>query len=345
MQKKAIVYLMHNSSEQLDLWVQYLSSESIELVTISQDKDIVQTLEKISDDNLPSLILVETSIQSPSTKLLQCSNLTRWCKDNHPSIKVVFLTMRQEPEITKVEQRWADRQGALCILPKINLLNLQDQFRQIYEFLNLELPAIDVVPKAPVIDVINITQSALGQAQLLIKKKDFTGAMSQLKEVIKHNRENLEAYLLCGEIYTELKNLEKAIQAYSQVISLNPQYFISYYKRGLTYNSLKNYHAAIADFNQLISLESGYAEAYNARGIARKEIGDLDGAKLDYDQAIALKPNFAEVYLNRGMLLYSLGEQTKARQDYDEAVRLDPQYEGSFFSWANNSVMKGLSIF
>lgn len=344
MQKKAIVYLMHNSNEQLDLWRQYLPSENVELVTVSQDRDIVQILDNTSEESLPSLIIVETSIQSPNTKLLQSSNVTRWCKDNQSSIKVVFLTMRQESEITKVEQRWADRQGALCILPKIDLQNLQDQFKRIYGFLNLELPTINIVPKAPVVDVENITQSALGQAQLLIKKKDFTGAMNQLKTVIKHNRENLDAYLLCGEIYTELKNLEKAIQAYSQVISLNPQYFISYYKRGLAYINLKNYHAAIADFNQLINLEPSYAEAYNGRGLARKEIGDIEGSKWDYNQAIALKPNYAEAYLNRGMLLYILGDQVKARQDYDEAVRLDPQYEGSFFSWADNSAMKGLSI-
>jgi tetratricopeptide (TPR) repeat protein len=345
MKKKAIVYLMHNSSEQLDLWLQYLPSEDIELVNISADKDIVQALEKSPNDSLPSLVLVEMSIQSPNTKLLQSSNVSRWCKDNQPSIKIIFLTMRQEAELTKVEQRWADRQGALCILPKLDLQNLQAQFKQIYGYLDLELPIIKIVPKAPVIDLVNITQSALGQAQLLIKKKDFSGAMNQLKEVIKHNRENVEAYLLCGDIYTELKSLEKAVQAYSQGITIDVKNVNSYYKRGLTYNSLKNYHAAIADFNQLINLEQNHAEAYNARGTARKAIGDFEGAKSDYNQAIALKPNYAEAFLNRGMLLYSLGEQAKARQDYEEAVKLDAQYEGSFFSWANNSEIKGLSVF
>ncbi|MBD2178932.1 tetratricopeptide repeat protein [Pseudanabaena sp. FACHB-1998] len=345
MKKKAIVYLMHNSGEQLDLWLQYLPSEDIELVNISPDKDIVRILEKVSHDNLPSLILVEMSIQSPNTKLLQSSNVSRWCKDNQLSIKIIFLTMRPEAEVTKVEQRWADRQGALSILPKLDPQNLKAQFKQIYECLNLELPVIKIIPKAPEIDLVSVTQSALGQAQLLIKKKDFSGAMNQLKEVIKHNRENIEAYLLCGEIYTELKNLEKAIQAYSQAITIDAKYVSSYYKRGLTYSSLKNYHAAIADFNQLINLEQNHAEAYNARGTARKEIGDFEGAKFDYNQAITLKPNYAEAFLNRGMLLYSLGEQAKARQDYEEAVKLDPKYEGSFFSWANNSEIKGLSVF
>jgi|GEM_PF-1149860 len=342
---KAIVYLMHNNQEQSDLWLQYLPSTDIELVNIAPDKDLVRVLEQTPVDNLPSLILVEMSVQSPHNKLLQSSNVSRWCKDNQPSIKIVLLTGRQESEVTKVDQRWADRQGALCILPKLNRQNLQSQFNQIYGYLNLESPAINLVEPTPEPDIVNITQSALEQAKLLIKKKDFAGAMNQLKEVIKHNRENVEAYLLCGEIYSELKNLEKAIQAYSQALTIDSKYIKAYYKRGLTYSSLKNYHAAIADFNQLISLDANYAEAYNARGLARKVIGDFEGASFDYNQAIAIAPNYAEVYLNRGMLHYAMGEQIKARQDYEAAVKLDSQYEGSYFSWANNSEIRGLSVF
>lgn len=74
-------------------------------------------------------------------------------------------------------------------------------------------------------------------------------------------------------------------------------------------------------------------------------IGDFDGAMFDYNQAIAIRPNYAEAYLNRGMLHYSLGEQMKASQDYQEAVKLDSQYEGSYFAWANNSEIKGMSAF
>ena len=344
---KAIVYLMHNNHEQSDLWLQYLPSEAIELINISPDKDIVRVLEQTPIANLPSLILVEMSVKSPHNNLLQSSNVTRWCKDNHHAIKVILLTVRQESELTKVEQRWADRQGVLCILPKLDRQNLQSQFNQIYGYLKLELPVISIAEPTPVPvpDVVDIDAIALDQAKFHIKKKDFSGAMNQLKEVIKHNRENVEAYLLCGEIYTELKNLEKSIQAYSQAITIEPKYVNSYYKRGLTYSALKNYHAAIADFNQLISLDQNYAEGYNARGSARKVIGDFDGAMFDYNQAIAIRPNYAEAYLNRGMLHYSLGEQMKASQDYQEAVKLDSQYEGSYFAWANNSEIKGMSAF
>jgi tetratricopeptide (TPR) repeat protein len=305
----------------------------------------VRVLEQTPVDKLPSLILVEMSVQSPHNKLLQSSNVSRWCKDNQPSIKIVLLTGRQESEVTKAEQRWADRQGVLCILPKLDRQNLQSQLKQIYGYLNLESQVINFVEPTPAPDLVNITQSALGQAKLLIKKKDFSGAMNQLKEVIKHNRENVEAYLLCGEIYSELKNLEKAIQAFSQAITIDSKYVNAYYKRGLTYSSLKNYHAAIADFNQLINLDANYAEAYNARGLARKVIGDFEGANFDYNQAIAIRPNYAEAYLNRGMLHYTMGEQIKARQDYEAAVKLDSQYEGSYFSWANKSEIRGLSAF
>jgi tetratricopeptide (TPR) repeat protein len=343
---KVIVYLMHNSSEQLDLWSQHLPSTAIELVSISPDKDIVNILEQTTSDNLPTMILVEMSIQSPNNKLLQASNVCRWCKDNQPSIQIILLTIRQESELTKVEQRWASRLGATCLLPKIDRQNLQMQITQIYGYLHLDAPAvIDIVVPTPEPILVDISQLALDKAKLLIKKKDFGAAMNQLKEVIQNNRENVEAFLLCGEIYTELKNLEKSIQAYSQAITIDPKYDKSYYKRGLTYNSLKNYHAAIADFNQAINLRPNFAEAYNARGLSRKVIGDFEGAMFDYNQAIALSPNYAEALLNRGMLHYSIGDQIKARQDYELAVKLNSHYEGSYFSWANNSEIKGMSAF
>ncbi|PZU94905.1 MAG: hypothetical protein DCE90_13875 [Pseudanabaena sp.] len=342
---KAIVYLMHNNGEQLNLWKQYLPSPEVELISIPAEQDLVTVLEKTASANLPSLLLVEMSIQSTTNKLLQASNVCRWCKENQPSIKIIFLTTRQETELNKVEQKWALRQGALCLLPKLNHQNLQSQIDQIYGFLSLNPPKVKIIADVPEITTENIVQSALGGARLLIKKKDFVAAMNQLKEVIRLNRENIEAYLLCGEIYTELKNFEKAVQAYSQAIAIDSQNLLSYYKRGLAYTSLKNYHAAITDFNHLLELQSDQAKPFNARGIARMAIGDIEGARLDYNQAIALDTNYAEAYLNRGMLHYSIGEQTKAREDYDRAVKIDPQYEGSYFAWANNSEIKGLSVF
>ena len=114
-------------------------------------------------------------------------------------------------------------------------MRLDPQIGQIYEYLDLELPTIRIIEPIPEVSSVDTSQIALGQARFFFNKKDFVAAMNQLKEAIKNDRENVPAYLLCGEIYTELKNLDKAIQAYSQAISIDPKHSNSYYKRGLIY--------------------------------------------------------------------------------------------------------------
>jgi hypothetical protein len=211
---KPIVYLMHSSSEQLDLWLQNLPTQDLDLVNVSPTKDIVTVLEQIPVSNLPSLILVEMSIQCPESNLLQASKLGRWRKDNHPSIQIVFLTTRSEFELTKLEERWAVKQGAVAIFPKLDQKSLSSQISQIYAYLNLEL----VIPADPTPEILSSgtpeTIDNLDDSLSKAEKKDFEVAMEQLREVLKSHTESIDTYPTAREIFTHFKNLEEAIQGY-----------------------------------------------------------------------------------------------------------------------------------
>lgn len=221
---KSIVYIMH-TSEQIDLWFQHLPSENIELINVSPDNDIVELLEQTPNDDLPSLIMVGMSIQSPGSNLLQASKVSRWCKDNQPSIKIIFLTARHEFELTKLEQRWAVKQGAVCILPRLDRENLYDQVRQVYEHLNFELPieAPPEIPETPLPSPKITSQQSGGSNDLLTQKKDLITAVSQLKQVIQNNKESIDTYPLSDKIYTHFMDLEQVIQDYIEVITIESQ--------------------------------------------------------------------------------------------------------------------------
>jgi len=224
---KSIVYIMH-TSEQIDLWFQHLPSENIELINVSPDNDIVELLEQTPNDDLPSLIMVGMSIQSPGSNLLQASKVSRWCKDNQPSIKIIFLTARHEFELTKLEQRWAVKQGAVCILPRLDRENLYDQVRKVYEHLNFELPIeappeIPEIPETPLPSPKITSQQSGGSNDLLTQKKDLITAVSQLKQVIQNNKESIDTYPLSDKIYTHFMDLEQVIQDYIEVITIESQ--------------------------------------------------------------------------------------------------------------------------
>jgi len=228
---KTTIYIMHHAAEQLDLWLECLPTEDIELVYIAPEQDIVKLLEQTPDSDLPSLILVEMSIQYSSSNLLQASRVGRWCKENQSSVKTIFLTTRPESELSKLEQRWAEKQGALCILPILNQENSQAQIRQIYGYLDLDLPNIPTFLSAkpaektaePITKSTTKSTTGLDYNKLLAKRKDFAIAMNQLKEIIQYQKDGIDSYPSCREIYTHLKNLDASIQYYIEAITIDAQ--------------------------------------------------------------------------------------------------------------------------
>jgi len=206
---KQTIYLMHNNSEQAGLWLQHLPSESVEPIDIAPTNDMVNLLEQAPRHSLPSLILIEMSIQVPGSNLLQASKVSRWCKENQPSIKIVLLTMRHEYELTNLEQRWAVKQGAICILARLEPYNLRTKINQIYEYLNLE---------PPVITLSAVSTPALKQGRnnnaISDPKKDFNAAISHLKKVIEEHKESVDTSSVCNKIYAHCKSFEQVIQDY-----------------------------------------------------------------------------------------------------------------------------------
>jgi len=217
---KAIIYLMHSNDEQMDLWLHHLNLESIEVVNISPTNDIVELIEQIPIHSLPSLILIEVSIQVPNSNLLQASKLSRWCRENQASIKIVLLSNRQEIDLTNIERRWATRQGAACILPRLEKPNLISQLNQVYEHLNLGVPVTTTSEIREPPSLVNSLPQAEDSNKILILKKDFNVAINHIKEVIQDHKDSVDSSPVCEEIYTYFKDLEQIIQGLFEDIAI-----------------------------------------------------------------------------------------------------------------------------
>jgi two-component system, NtrC family, sensor kinase len=116
------ILLVQLSKEQGELWHSILTTQTFDVLWESLDTDILQFLEQIPEESLPDAIVADMGLRSSSSSALLASSLCRWCIDYHPQIKV-FLTNHRQTQIREVEHRWAIRQGASDLFPRIDPQN------------------------------------------------------------------------------------------------------------------------------------------------------------------------------------------------------------------------------
>jgi tetratricopeptide (TPR) repeat protein len=167
---------------------------------------------------------------------------------------------------------------------------------------------------------------------------DYTGAIANLDKVIELNPKMAEAYFNRGNSKLNLDDYKGAIDDYDEGIELNPNYAWAYDGRGTAMFYLKDYTGAITNFNKVIELEPTDAEAYFNRGNSKHHLGDCKGAIGDFDKAIELNPYYAEAFNNRGTAKYDLKNYEEAKDDFDKAVGLNPTLSQAFKNRGNTKL-------
>jgi two-component system, NtrC family, sensor kinase len=134
LQKKVLVTQL--SEEQQKSWQTALISQDINVVTEPASSDLVQVLEEMSKtgQSLPDLLLMDIGITTANSTSLQAREVCRWCADNYPDLKVI-LTNPREDQVKSVGLRWAIRQGAIALLPRLTNLTLVESVTIVIEAL------------------------------------------------------------------------------------------------------------------------------------------------------------------------------------------------------------------
>ncbi len=134
LQKKVLVTQL--SEDQQKYWQTALISQDINVVTEPPSSDLVQVLEGMSKNGqpLPDLLLMDIGITTANSTSLQAREVCRWCADNYPDLKVI-LTNPREDQVKSVGLRWAIRQGAIALLPRLTNLTLVESVTIVIEAL------------------------------------------------------------------------------------------------------------------------------------------------------------------------------------------------------------------
>ena len=136
---------------------------------------------------------------------------------------------------------------------------------------------------------------------LLIKKKEFNLAISELNKINIQKTNSFEYSYLKGFAFLNLNKINDAIENFSNAIKINQNNVLSYFYRGIAYLKLNNF----------------------------------DLAKSDYKKAILLKPNFPELYNNLANINYKNGDNEEAIKNYSVSLKLNKNLKSSALGLLN----------
>jgi tetratricopeptide (TPR) repeat protein len=157
------------------------------------------------------------------------------------------------------------------------------------------------------------------------QQKRYSGAIADFTRAILLEPNNDYALVSRANVYSVLREFDRAMQDYDQTIRLNPSgYAEAYYGRGAIYFGRHDFARAIADFDEAIRLQPDNVDAFNARGNALTGNNQFTRAIEDFGQALRLRPGYPFALMNRGNAWAAQGQYDRAIEDYDKTIALDP---------------------
>lgn len=201
-------------------------------------------------------------------------------------------------------------------------------------------------------------------------KKDYPGAVVQLKNVLKLDAKNLSAQVLLGRALLEDGQVNAAEVALAEAIRLGvnraevvvplanaamrqgkpeailndpsfateglprePQFEVLLMKASAA-TDLSEFKVALKAIEDARALKPNDAASYRAEVPARIRTRQLKEALAAADRAVALDPNGAESHFVRGEVLHVVPDPVKALAAYDKALALDPVHLGALITRA-----------
>jgi tetratricopeptide (TPR) repeat protein len=110
----------------------------------------------------------------------------------------------------------------------------------------------------------------------LVNSQKYSEAIIHLKEFIKKDKDNWNAWHLLGQAYRYLDDLENAIACHEKAYSIKKDHPAVLLALGIAYQLNKNYIDAIKALEEAIRIDKHYTLAYNSLALTYKRLDSLD---------------------------------------------------------------------
>ena len=153
---------------------------------------------------------------------------------------------------------------------------------------------------------------------------DKEKTINALKTSVELNAEEIDAWVLLGEIMTSQKDPE-ALVYFDNALKVDSTSIYALHSKAFYLQNNNRIPEAIAIYKKLNRFHPSYADAFFNTGILYLEMDSLDQATKHFDITIKLEPAYALAYYYRGVSRDLSGEKENALTDFEQALQLDPK--------------------
>ena len=182
------------------------------------------------------------------------------------------------------------------------------------------------------------------------KNSTFEVIESLLREAIKKDDSNYEAYFLLGEQYMIEEKFEQAIDIFLLAIKRYPYDKKTYYFLGFCYLKTKEYQKGIDAFNKVKEIRDGgsqynvFSDLFKLR--CYEGLDPKYNAKGEYITLIEKYPNSPDVYNSYAHYLRIIKEYSEALEKVNKAIELNSEFGLAYATLAeiNHALNMEISI-
>ena len=155
------------------------------------------------------------------------------------------------------------------------------------------------------------------------------------KNILKKDKNNIDALRLFGLLAFKLKKYDIAEQLFIKVLKLNPSFALAWDNLAKLYRIQNKLSKSIPAFKNLIKLDPNNFEALVSLGTVYIKLSKYkDGIDL-YKKALVINPENARVHLSMGHALKTLGNRKECERAYQNAIKYYPLSGEAYWSLAN----------
>ncbi len=202
---------------------------------------------------------------------------------------------------------------------------------EIYLYSGKTQRSLDALKKArelaPEYDKIDVST-----ARVYLTMSDYKQTFNALREALRKNPDNAEAFFISGLANEEIGDTTKAIDSYQNAVARDKKHFDALKQLGILF-SLKRDPLAIDYLRNASQLKPEQPEPLYILGMHYQENGQPDKALSVYQEILQIDSTYKLAHYNTGYVyLVYKQEYANAIDAFSRALKLDPEYSDALYN-------------